>query len=308
MEKILVTGANGMLASNIIEQLARQDYTVIGTVRTGRSYPGVVTKNIRIAEADFKDADAMEELIAGCDAVLHAAAMTSQSCRDYSEYRRVNAEATRMLAGLAAAHSVKTFVYVSTANTIGFGGDESREMVYPFTESYYARSKKEAEDAVLPYRDRMRVVIVNPTFMIGKYGSAQGSNRVFSMVRKSPAVFYPSGGKNVLDVGEAAKGIILAMQRGRNGEKYLICGKNYSYRELFRLLSARLDVRRLYIPIPDFALRLAGYAGELASRAGIATELTRVNMDILTVDNFYTTDKAHWDLGFNPQEEILQIG
>lgn len=304
-ETVLVTGANGMLASNIIERLARCGYDVRGTVRSGRKYQGLDSERIRIVEADFKDAEAMTPLLAGCSAVIHAAAMTSQSCSDYELYREVNVEASRNLATAAAACGVKTFVYVSTANTIGFGGDETRGMTYPFSESFYARSKKEAEDAVLAFADRMRVVVVNPTFMIGKYGTEQGSNRVFSMVRRSPVVFVPSGGKNIVDVSEAARGIVLAMRGGRNGEKYLICGKNYSYGEMFRVLAARLDVRRIYISIPDFVLRIAGWAGSLLRRAGVSTELSSANMDILTVDNFYFTDKAARELGFTPQTDIL---
>lgn len=293
-----------MLAANIIEQLARQCYTVRATVRKGRSYPGPKSAHVRIVEADFKSAADMEPLVAGCDAVLHVAAMTSQSCRDYSEYRRVNVDATRMLADMAACNGVKTFLYVSTANTIGFGGDENRPMAYPFTESFYARSKKEAEDVVMSFGDRMRIIVVNPTFMIGKYGSLHGSNRVFSMIRRSPVVFYPSGGKNVIDVSEAAGGVIMAMQRGRSGEKYLICGGNYSYRQLFVQLGKRLDVSRLYVRIPDFLLRIAGCAGEAAARAGIDTELTRANMEILMVNNFYSTDKARCDFGFMPHNDI----
>ena len=178
---VLVTGANGMLATNIVEQLALAGYHVIGTVRKGRKYRGEGADNVTVAEADFKDRSAMEPLVAGCDIVFHVAAMTSQSEKDYNVFRQVNVESTKMLLDLAVAANVGTFVYVSTANTIGYGGDENAAMKYPFTESFYALSKKEAEDAALSYSGKLRVVVVNPTFMIGKYGSEKGSNRIFSM-------------------------------------------------------------------------------------------------------------------------------
>lgn len=295
---VLVTGANGMLATNIVEQLALAGYHVIGTVRKGRKYRGEGADNVTVAEADFKDRSAMEPLVAGCDIVFHVAAMTSQSEKDYNVFRQVNVESTKILLDLAVAANVGTFVYVSTANTIGYGGDENAAMKYPFTESFYALSKKEAEDAALSYSGKLRVVVVNPTFMIGKYGSEKGSNRIFSMVRKSPVVFCPSGGKNVLDVSEAARGMILAMEKAPTGSRYLITGYNYHYKDLFRKIAGEFHVKRLYISLPDWLLRLAGKAGDLLARCGVASEVSTTNMSMLLAENFYNTDKACREIGF----------
>lgn len=306
MKTVLVTGANGMLAANITEQLAAGGYTVYATLRAGRRYCGAESANIHIVEADFKDSAAMAPLLGRCDAVIHAAAMTSQSGRNMADYMAVNAEASERLAELAADNGVETFVYVSTANTIGYGGDESRDMVAPFTGSLYAQSKKAGETAVLKYCGKMRVVVVNPTFMIGKYGSSEGSNRVLRMVKRSRLIFCPSGGKNVIRVDEAARGIIMAMERGHNGQKYLICGENYSYEELFRTLARSAGVKgRCYIPIPDFVLTAAGYVGGLLAKLGVDTELTRANMQILKTDNFYHTDRASRDFGFRAAKDIV---
>ena len=299
MEKtVLVTGANGMLATNIIEKLALAGYKVIGTVRKGRSYRGEGRENVTVVEADFKDEAAMKPLVSECDVVFHVAAMTSQSETDYEKFRKVNAESTRMLLDLSVASGVGTFVYVSTANTIGYGAAEGAEMKYPFSKSLYALSKKEAETVALSYQDKLRVVVVNPTFMIGKYGTEKGSNRIFSMVRKSKVVFCPSGGKNVLDVKEAARGMVLALQKGRNGENYLITGKNYNYRELFSDAAKAIGRHPLLVTVPDFLLKIAGAAGDLMHKMGISTELSMSNVTMLMIDNHYNTDKAEKELGF----------
>ena len=301
-KSVLVTGANGMLATNIVEGLAKAGYKVIGTVRKGRAYKGEASDAVSIEEADFKDKEAMAPLMSRCSAVFHVAAMTSQSEKDYGVFRKVNVEATKMLLDLAVANSVETFVYVSTANTIGYGGAEGAAMKYPFSESFYALSKKEAEDIVRTYADRLKVVIVNPTFMIGKYGTAKGSNRVISMVRKNPVLFCPSGAKNVIDVSEAARGMILAMERGKTGSQYLICGKNCTYREMFGRLASKYGVKRLYVPVPDWLLKIAGHAGDFLARCGMNTEVGTVNMDMLMTKNIYHTDKASRELGFEPVE------
>lgn len=299
---VLVTGANGMLATNIVEQLALGGYKVIGTMRKGRSYKGEGAGNVTVAEADFKDENAMKPLVAQCDIVFHVAAMTSQSEKDYNVFRQVNVDSTKMLLDLAVAANVGTFVYVSTANTIGYGGAEGAAMRYPFTESFYALSKKEAEDAVMAYSGKLRVVVVNPTFMVGKYGSEKGSNRIFSMVRKSPVVFCPTGGKNVLDVAEAARGMIMAMEKAETGSQYLIIGTNYHYKELFRKMAAEFQVRRMYITLPDWLLRLAGKFGDMLAGLGISTEVSTTNMAMLLAENFYHTDKAWKEIGFKARD------
>lgn len=303
MEKtVLVTGANGMLATNIMEKLALAGYKVIGTVRKGRSYRGEGRENVTVVEADFKDETAMKPLVSKCDVVFHVAAMTSQSETDYEKFRKVNVESTRMLLDLSVASGVGAFVYVSTANTIGYGAAEGAEMKYPFSKSLYALSKKEAETVALSYQDKLRVVVVNPTFMIGKYGTEKGSNRIFSMVRKSKAVFCPSGGKNVLDVEEAARGMILAMEKAASGSQYLITGTNYHYREMFGRMAENFGVKRIFVKLPDWILKAAGWFGDLMAKCGIVTEVSTLNMDMLMTENFYRTDKAFREIGFKARD------
>lgn len=298
MERIIVTGANGMLASNIIGELLKNGYEVVGTVRNLSRYHGPRGEHLELAECDFKDVEAMGRLMDGCSGIIHVAAMTSQGENDYQKFRKVNVEATENLVKAAVAHGLKRFLYVSTANAIGYGEAEGKPMMYPFTASHYAVSKAEAERLILPYTDRIDIVIVNPTFMAGRYGTDKGSNRLFNMVRKSPVVFCPKGGKNVIDVREAARGMVLAYRRGRNGENYLITGRNYSYRELFTDAAGALGRHPLLVTVPNCILRAAGALGDMLHRIGISTELSKSNVTMLMIDNHYNTTKAEKELGF----------
>lgn len=300
--KVLVTGANGMLAANLIERLIYEGYEVVATLRKGRTYPGELSPSLKLVEADFKDVDQMRGLMDGVWGVMHVAAMTSQSCHEYAKYREVNVEATKRLVELAIGAGVQRFLYVSTANTIGFGGDETAPMCYPFADANYAKSKKEAEDTIRPYADRIGLVIVNPTFMIGKYGGVKGSNSVIELVRKSYVLTCPFGGKNVLNVTEAARGIVMAMEKGKSGENYLITGKNYTYKELFSTIAEHLGVKRKYIAVPDWVLSAGGGLGNLLGALGMDVEFGSVNMDMLKIKNFYFTDKAYRDFGFRSGE------
>lgn len=298
MEKVMVTGANGMLASNIIAELLEQGYEVIGTVRSIGKYHGPQGAGLRLEECDFKDTAAMERLMEGCSAIVHVAAMTSQGENDYEKFRKVNVTATENLVKTAIRKGLKRFLYVSTANAIGYGEGEGKPMMYPFTASHYAVSKAEAEKVILPYKDRIDIVITNPTFMAGRYGTAQGSNRLFNMVRKSPVVFCPKGGKNVLDVREAARGMVLALKKGRNGENYLITGRNYSYRELFSEAANAIGRHPLLITVPNFLLKAAGALGDLLHKMGISSDLSTANVTMLMINNHYNATKAEKELGF----------
>ena len=298
MEKVMVTGANGMLASNIIAELLEQGYEVIGTVRSIGKYHGPHGTGLRLEECDFKDTAAMERLMEGCTAIVHVAAMTSQGENDYGKFRKVNVTATENLVKTAIRKGLKRFLYVSTANAIGYGEGEGKPMMYPFTASHYAVSKAEAEKVILPYKDRIDIVITNPTFMAGRYGTAKGSNRLFNMVRKSPVVFCPKGGKNVLDVREAARGMVLALKKGRNGENYLITGRNYSYRELFSEAANAIGRHPLLITVPNFLLKAAGALGDLLHKMGISSDLSTANVTMLMINNHYNATKAEKELGF----------
>ena len=298
MEKVMVTGANGMLASNIIAELLEQGYEVTGTVRSIGKYHGPQGAELRLEECDFKDTAAMERLMEGCSAIVHVAAMTSQGENDYEKFRKVNVTATENLVKTAIRKGLKRFLYVSTANAIGYGEGEGKPMMYPFTASHYAVSKAEAEKVILPYKDRIDIVITNPTFMAGRYGTAQGSNRLFNMVRKSPVVFCPKGGKNVLDVREAARGMVLALKKGRNGENYLITGRNYSYHELFSEAANAIGRHPLLITVPNFLLKAAGALGDLLHKMGISSDLSTANVTMLMINNHYNATKAEKELGF----------
>ena len=173
-------------------------------------------------------------------------------------------------------------------------------MKYPFSESFYARSKKEGRGRRPAAEGQDGRGHSEPHLHDREVRQRKGSNRVFSMVRNSPVVACPSGGKNVINVEEAARGMVMALEGGKNGEKYLICGANYSYSELFHTIAAHFGLRRCYLGLPDWLLKLAGHLGDLLGRCGLKVEFGSVNMRILMIKNYYSTDKAFRDFGFRP--------
>ena len=92
--------------------------------------------------------------------------------------------------------------------------------------------------------------------------------------------------------------MILAMEKAPTGSRYLITGYNYHYKDLFRKIADEFHVKRLYISLPDWLLRIAGKAGDLLAKCGVTSEVSTTNMSMLIAENFYNTDKAGREIGF----------
>lgn len=297
MEKILVTGANGMLATNIIEQLLAKGYQVVGILRRPESYKGPQSSKLSLIKGDFKKREDIAAALSGCTGLFHVAARTKQS-GNYADFEKVNTAPALPMMEEALKAGVRRVLYVSTANTIGAGNwkepaDETKPWGGPLAESFYARTKEAAERIILGFSNRIETIVVNPTFMIGRYGSPKGSNTMLSLA--GFISFCPKGGKNFIDVEEAARGMILAYERGRNGQKYLICGDNYSFRDFYRLFPQV----RLTPAIPRSLMKALGHLGDLLHKAGMPVAFNSANMGILLSEDAYQGGKASAELGFN---------
>lgn len=300
MIKVLVTGANGMLASNLIDELLRKGYYVVGMVRRRSSYRGVQSENLELFEGDFKNPQHLESALQGCSGIFHVAAITDQSLLKYEEYEAVNSKPIATLMNVVVKSGVKRVVLVSTANTIGNGtweqpANETKEWTAPLSQSFYARSKVDAEKIFKTYAHEVECITVNPTFMLGRFGTSAGSNQIFDMAHA--VTFCPPGGKNFLDVEEAARGIVLAYERGKSGENYLICGENISFKDFFK----RVKRVKFIIIVPTFLMLFFGLIGNLLRALGIKVAFSLPNMKILCMPDAYVGDKARRELGFDPR-------
>lgn len=310
--KVLVTGANGFLATNAIAALQEAGYNVRGLLRKKSSYIGMEHPSIELMEGDFTDAEFISEAVRGCDFIVHIAAMTGQAGAP-KEYMRVNVEATEQLAQAGIAAGIRRMVYVSSANALAHGtmekpGDETRPTIAPFTESMYAISKATAQKNLRKYADRIEIVTVNPTFMLGPMDVKPSSGRIILMGYGRKIMAAPPGGKNFVHVGDVSQGIVAALTKGRNGEAYLLSGENMDYMSFYRMLSRLSGKKMKIIRIPKPVLLAAGCVCSALHKVGIRTEATLTNMKLLSVGNYYSNAKASRELGitFRTAEEAVK--
>ncbi|WP_439182590.1 NAD-dependent epimerase/dehydratase family protein [Carboxylicivirga taeanensis] len=310
MKTIFVTGINGLLGTNLVNLLLKSGFKVIGLVRSIDSYKGERSEHLKIMSGTlFDDYTA---ILSRVDYVIHIAAVTGQNILSEAYYWKVNSNATKHLYQAASSCQVKKFVFVSSANTIGYGskekpGSEESWLRQPFSDSIYAQSKKSAENHVLSDNGSMETIVVNPTFMLGAFDTKPSSGKIVLMAWKKKMVFYPPGGKNFVHVEDVAKGILYALQKGRNRNRYLLSNENLSYYEFFQKLNSVCQQKPVMVKVPKVILLAVGYLGDFMRRANVATSLSSVNMRILCINNYYANNKSTEELGlsYQPIDEAI---
>lgn len=304
--KVLVTGANGFLSGHVIGQLLEHGCQVRAMIRKGAKTPALTGLDIDLFIGNITDKSDVYRAVKGCDFVVHVAADTSQSHRKVQDYFPVNVTATQYIIDAVRHERCKRLVYVSSANTMGFGsfenpGNEKNPVSPLFFKSGYALSKLKAQELVVDSvrKQQIDAIVVNPSFILGPMDFNPHSGRIFRMIVNKRVAFYPPGGKNFVDVRDAAQAIANALTRGKDGECYLLAGDNLTFRDFFRKIKFLNGQKTLLIPVPAFILKFFGFFGSLFHRLGINTELNYTNACILCKNNFFDNSKATRFLGLH---------
>lgn len=307
--RVLITGANGFLSGHIVHELLRRGYTVRAMMRSGAKAPALSGLNIEIVYGNITNKADVSTAVKGCDYVIHAAADTNQSYRKTSDYYPVNVDATANIVEAVQNENCKRLIFVSTANTMGFGtvvnpGNERTPVSPLFLKSGYAKSKLLAQDLVLEAVKNRKIdaVVVNPTFMIGPVDHNPHSGRIFNMILKKRFVICPPGGKNFVDVRDAAKGIVNAITDGNSGECYLLAGENLSFHDFFLKVNMIAKHKATLISLPAQLLIIFGVIGSIFQCLGIHSELNYTNARILCTGNYFDNSKAVRYLGLSFSE------
>jgi nucleoside-diphosphate-sugar epimerase len=295
MKKIFITGINGLLGTNLVNDLLSNGFFVKGLIRNKKKFEGNKTQNLELIQGNLFNN--LSTTLKEIDVVIHIAAETKQSLRNYSDYWKINYNATVQLFNTAIQCKVKKFIFISTANTLGYGsindlGNEHKNIRYPFDKSYYAKSKFEAENYLLHNNDKIDVVIINPTFMLGSFDTKPSSGKIILLGWKKKIIFYPPGGKNFVHVKDVSNAIINSIDNGKNGEKYIVANENLSYAQFYKKLNHITDQNPVMLKISEPVLITIGYFGEFLRFLNIKTSISLVNMKILCINNFYSGNKS----------------
>lgn len=191
------------------------------------------------ATGDLRDSSSLEKGMSGCDTVFHVAADYRLWVRDPAEMYRSNVDGTKAILDAARKHGVRRVVYTSSVATVGFTGnghpaDEDSPVSLADMIGPYKRSKFMAEQLAMEAGGSgMQVVVVNPTTPVGEQDlkpTPTGRIVVDFLKRRFPA--YVETGLNLVDVRECAVGHVVALEKGRPGERYILGGENLTLKQI----------------------------------------------------------------------------
>lgn len=311
---VLVTGANGLLGSYVVYELLNKNYKVRVMVRPESNLTALNGLPVEYFKGQLTVQKDVEKAVAGCSHVIHAAALAVHKPTRLEAFRGINIDSTRFIAEACKKTGVERLVYVSTANCFKNGSKSNpgnEKGLFPgwMKKSGYAYSKYLAQQLVLDEvkAGKLDAVVVNPTFIIGKDVKPEGG-KIFNYILNRKIAFHPTGGKNFVDAGAVACGVVSAMEKGRRGESYLLAGENMSYRQFYKIVTGYTGQKTILLPVPCFLLKLIGRAGDFSEIIlKRPVEITYVNARMLCLGNYYTPAKALKELNFPvvPVEESI---
>lgn len=312
--KIFITGATGLLGGNLVRELAAKgDAELRVLVRERSKVLALEGLDVERVSGDIRDRASMDNAVAGCDRVYHCAASTSQWRPNLEAMKEINVNGTVNVLEASLSAGVKRVVYVSTVDTLGLSsleqpGDEtmSHESMAAFRNPY-ADTKYEAEQRALEIAGKgLDLVIVKPTFMIGEWDVKPSSGQMIIQVAKGRAMGYPGGGNNFVDVLDVCRGMILAMEKGRTGEAYILANAegNLTYKDMFTRIAGITGARPPAFPIPYSVAVISGYALDALGRIfKFEPDVNSITAKMGYAPHYFTPKKALAELGI-PQSPI----
>jgi dihydroflavonol-4-reductase len=302
MAKTLVTGANGMVGAHVARALVERGDDVRVTMRGHASVDAIAGLDVEVVTADVVDRRDMRRALKDVDRLFHVAGATALRS-GWHELHRVNVLGTRVALEEALRAGVERVVHTSTASAIGPAdgrgtADETQSFNAARVGLTYANAKAEAErEALRICAQGLPVVIVNPAHVLGRGDVQRSSTELVRRFLRREIPLYVDGALCIVGAGDAARGHLLADERGAVGERYILGGRNFTTDRLFADLGRLSGVEPPAVKLPlHAALALARAAEAMPGRPAITVEEVRA----MSLRWAYRSTKAKRDLGWTP--------
>jgi len=301
----LVTGANGFVGCHVVRALLACGTHVRALVRASADRRALEGLDCELAFGDLRDREAVEEAVHGCEYVYHVAADYRLWVVDEAPMYAANVQGTRNVISAAHDAHVRRVIHTSTVGALGIGGDglgrEDTPVTLDAMVGPYKRSKFMAEqEAIKAARAGIPVVIVNPSTPVGPHDykpTPTGRIIVDFLNRRMPA--YIDTGLNLVPVEDCARGHLLAAEKGRIGEKYILGGENLTLKEMLLRLSQLSGLPPARVKLPFVVALGFAFGAEAIARLTHRpprASLTEVRMARKKM--FFDSAKARTQLGY----------
>jgi len=301
----LVTGATGFLGWHVARKLIERGHRVRALARPGSEVREL--EDVEVVRGDLREPDSLARAAAGCGLVFHVAADYRLWAKDPGELFRSNVDGTRNMLEAARVAGVERLVYTSTVGCIGMPvnrpGNEDLPVGLQDMSGAYKQSKFQAEQVALEFAQRgFPVIIVNPTAPIGDHDfKPTPTGKVVLDFLKGDLPAFVDTGLNVVDAGDTAEGHLLACERGKPGERYILGCENLTLEQILERLAGLSGRKAPRWRIPYSVAYAAGMVS--TAMANMTGHEPRAPLDAVKMARkkmWVSSDKARAELGFAP--------
>ena len=309
-KKILITGANGFLGSAITRKAIEKKYKVKVLVRETSDISNLENLDVEIFRGDLRRKETIIDAFKDCNIFFHVAADYRLWVRKISEIYESNVLGTQNVIELIKGIPKHKLVYTSSVATLGTEAigesDENTPVKFEQMVGDYKKSKFLAENIVMDYikNKNLKCTIVNPSTPIGPRDikpTPTGKIVLQMLKKKMPA--YVETGLNFVHVDDVAEGHFQALEKGKNGEKYILGGENMSFKHFLDLIAEQANVPKVNIKIPSKPLYPFAFLNEILAffMKNYEPMLTINGLRMSEKKMYFSSEKAKKELGYRPR-------
>lgn len=313
-ETIFITGATGFIGAHLAQRLLEQGHRLKALCRQTSETSHLRHPHVELVQTDLLEPDRLVQAMKGCTQAYHLAALAKANVKDPQQYYNINVTGTMNVLKAARTAGVKRVVLTSTGGVAGPSHGVPVDEEMPRREGFftaYESSKWLAEEEARAFaaQGHPEVVICSPCRVYGP-GFLNDSNAATLLIKRyleGTWRFLPGNGDgsgSYVFVEDVAKGLLLAMEHGRNGEKYYLGGENVTYRDFFEAIAeAAGEARKEFmVPVPINVMVGAVWAQQKVAEAiGSQPKLTPRWARKYSYDWAVSSAKAANELNYHPQ-------
>jgi dihydroflavonol-4-reductase len=307
MMQTLVTGGSGFIGQHLVALLAQDRRVRILDLRP----PACAPEGVQYVKGSVLDSAVVREAIDGVEEVYHLAALSGMWIPHKGDFHAVNCRGTEIMIDAARKRGISRFLHCSTESIL-FGRSSTEPVVTEQVTTTldempgaYTRSKLLAEQSALhAAATGFPIVIASPTMPIGPHhGNLTPPNLMLQHFLARRLQFYIDFTMNLVDVRDVAAGMVLAMQRGQIGHRYILGGEDISLRRLLEIMATISGREALRVPIPAGIAQVAAvimefFADHVTHRLPEATaEAVRIALRSKAL----SIEKSRRELGYAPR-------
>jgi dihydroflavonol-4-reductase len=310
MPRTLVTGATGFIGSHVTRLLAERGDEVLVTVRLSSRLDALEGLDVRLVRADILDRSSIRRALRGVERVFHLAGTTDLAAPRARVFS-VAVEGVRIVLEEALRAGVERVVYTSSVAAVGPAPDgKTADETNPWTAGRYSipylDAMHEAEITALRLVARgLPLVIVNPAHVLGAGDAGRSSTTLVRRFMRRQIPAYVDGTLNIVGVQDVARGHLLADQRGRVGERYILGNRNFTMDRLFADLGRLSGVEPPALKLPLAVALMLARAGQTVPWARLPSP---IEVRASSLNWGFVNRKARRELGWrtSPHEDCLE--